>query len=195
VTARGVRSARAGLLLGVLGGAAAGSLMLLAASRPWAALAVRTPGVPAETVTVTGSDAAPLTAALALVVLAGSVAVLPTGGWVRRAVGVVVAVAAGLGGVLAFLADDQVRIALAEAVAASPAALGGGAPPTDVGLAWWRWLYVVAAAAGTVIAVTTAWRGQRWAVMGSRYDPPAATRRTTDEDPWRTLDAGRDPTT
>ncbi|MBA2455160.1 MAG: Trp biosynthesis-associated membrane protein [Nocardioidaceae bacterium] len=187
--------ARRGLTLAVLGGVAAGAVMLGSASRPWASLAVRTTGAPPDTVTVTGSGGVPLTGALALVVLAGSVAILATSGRPRRVVGVVIAVVALTAGVVAVTADAAVRSALADAVAASPAALGGAAATSGTSLSWWRWVDVAGAVAAAVVGGATAWRGHTWSVMGTRYESPAAAGAShDDDDPWHALDAGRDPT-
>jgi len=183
------------LTVAVLAGVASGGLMLLGATRPWSTIRVSAPGVPADVVTVTGSQAVPLTTALALVVLAGVLAVVPTGGRLRRAVGGVVAAAGVATALLAGLADGAVRTAVADAVARSPATLGDevaiGAPgPTS-----WRWVTVVAAVGAAGVGVATARRGHRWAVMGSRYDAPTSTAKTAaDTDAWRAIDAGEDPT-
>ena len=169
--------------------------MLLATTRPWATVLVSTPGVPADTVAVTGSQARPVTAALALVVLAGSAAIVPTGGWLRRGVGVVTGVAGLTAAVVAATADAAVRAALAEAVASSPASLGGGETTGGADLTWWRWLAVAAALAAAAVGAATARWGPSWAGMGRRYESPTASRgRSPDEDPWRAMDAGHDPT-
>ena len=169
--------------------------MLLAATQSWAEVRVSTPGVPAETVAVTGSQVAPLTAALALVVLAASAAILPTGGWLRRSVGAVMAAAGLVAAVVAATADAAVRSALAEAVASSPASLGGGAGTGGADVSWWRWLAVAAALLAAAVGAATARRGAAWAGMGRRYDSPSAPPGPAAQaDPWRALDAGQDPT-
>ena len=181
--------------IAVLAGVASGGLMLLGATRPWATVTVSTPGVPAEVVTVSGSQAVPATAAFALVVLAGSVAIVPTGGRLRRAVGGVVTAAGVAAALLAVLADDAVQTAVTQAVAASPAALGGDPAIGYPGISWWRWLTVIAAVATAAVGVWTARSGSTWAVMGNRYEVPASSSRVASErDPWRAMDAGEDPT-
>jgi len=183
------------LTIAVLGGVAAGGLMLLGATRRWVVVHVTTPEAPAAVVTVSGSQAVPLTAALALVVLAGAVAIVPTGGRLRQAVGWVVTVAGVATAVLAGLADDTVHTAATEAVARSPAALGGEPAVGAPALTWWRWLTVVAAVAAAGVGGWTARSGSAWAVMGSRYEAPASPRVIApDADPWRAMDAGEDPT-
>ena len=181
--------------IAVLAGAASGGLMLLGATRPWVTAEVSTPGVPTEVVTVSGSQAVPATAALALVVLAGAVAIVPTGGRLRRAVGGVVTAAGVTAALLAGLAGNAVRSAVAEAVAASPASLGGDPAIGDPTLSWWRWLTLIAAVAAAGVGVWTARSGSTWAVMGNRYEVPASSSRVASErDPWRAMDAGEDPT-
>jgi len=181
--------------MAVLGGVASGGLMLLGATRHWATVHVSTPAAPAAVITVSGSQAVPATAALALVVLAGAVAIVPTGGRLRQAVGWVVAVAGVATAVLAGLADDAVRTAATEAVSRSPAALGGEPAVGAPGLTWWRWLTVGAAAAATGVGGWTARSGSAWAVMGSRYEAPTSPPADApDTDPWRAMDAGEDPT-
>jgi len=184
------------LTLAVLGGVASGGAMLLAASRSWAELTLSSPAAPRDIVAVSGAEAVPLTAALALVVLAGSVAVLPTTGWLRRGIGGVVAAAALIGLVVAAGADDTVREALSVDLLASPAAAAGDLPSTaDVDVSWWRWVVVLAAASAVAMGLMTAWWGHTWAVMGGRYDAPSASADDADDaDQWRALDAGRDPT-
>jgi len=188
--------ARRMLTLAVLGGVAAGGAMLLATSRSWAELILSSPAAPRDMVAVSGAEAVPLTAALALVVLAGSVAVLPTTGWLRRGIGGVVAAAALIGLVVAAGADDTVRDALSVDLLASPTAAAGDLPSTaDVDVSWWRWVAVLAAASAVAMGLMTAWWGHTWAVMGRRYDAPSANPGDADDaDQWRALDAGRDPT-
>ena len=182
------------LTTAVLGGVASGGLVLLGATRDWATVSVTTPGAPAVVVSVSGSQALPLTTALALVVLAGAVAIVPTGGRLRRAVGAVVAAAGVATAVLAALAEDAVRTAVTEAVAESPAAVGGDPAVGELGLTWWRWVTVVGAVAAAGVGAWTARSGSVWSVMSSRYDAPTSAARTAEADPWRAVDAGEDPT-
>ena len=74
------------VLLGVVGGAAA----FFTASQPWSRVTVETEGLARDVVSVTGNEALPVVGGLALVALAGMVAVLASRGRVRTAVGVVV---------------------------------------------------------------------------------------------------------
>lgn len=168
--------------------------MLLAATRTWSSVTVSTPGAPSDTVGVSGTEAVPLLGALALVVLAGSAAVLPTAGRVRRGIGVVLAVAGMAAAVAAVTADGAVGDAVAEAVAGSPASLVAPPSAPEAGVASWRWVVVLAGVAASFVGAATAWRGHTWAVMGRRYDAPTAGAAPDEGDPWQALDAGRDPT-
>jgi uncharacterized membrane protein (TIGR02234 family) len=201
-------SDRRGLVIAIVGGLAAGGLALLGASRPWARVEIAVPGVPSSTIQVSGSSAVPWVGALTLVILAGALAIVPTGGWLRRVVGVVVSLAA-LGAAIGTLtAGPAVDDALSEQLAESPAS--GGVDDAAIVAAAdhpaWRWLTLGSSVAGIAVGLHVAGRGHRWATMGSRYDAPAARRRpesadvTAESEPaenadlWRALDEGRDPT-
>lgn len=145
-TAPAARREMAGVLA-VLGVAAAE--LLLAAGRTWvrtAADAGRLEAARAQT----GSALAPGLPALALVGLAGVVAVLATRGRLRLVVGLVVTVD-GLGAL----------------------ALALTAPPSGADTGGWRWVAVVAAVVVALAGVAIAVRGRRWPTMGGRYDAPS----------------------
>jgi uncharacterized membrane protein (TIGR02234 family) len=186
----------AALLLDLVGAAGA----LLVASQHWQTITWRrTAPLPDVTREVSGRtiDAGPT--ALALVALAGVVAVLATRGLVRRIIGVVVALA-GLGLIWRSLMS-------ADAVSASRAREIVGAPYFDIGFpppftqvethALWPVLTVVCGALVAVAGALIAWRGHRWQVMSARYETPP----TQESDPaktaatlWTKLDRGEDPT-
>lgn len=115
----------------------------------------------------TGAEAIPVARALALVALAGSVALLAARRWSRLAAGVVLAVT-GLGLVGSAVTGPafSVRTALIAA---------GG-------------LLVLAA------GLVTVGRGRAWPALGARYDAPAARRAVSPGDVWDALDRGEDPT-
>ncbi len=188
---------RHALAVAVLGGAAGGGLALLGASRPWAGVEVAARGVPATDVSVAGSSAVPWVGALALVVLSGALALVPTGGLLRRVVGAVLALAAVGVAFGVVTAGPQVHDALTAAVQAS-AASGGvdvGAVVAHADAPWWRWLSLVGSATGAVAGGWALARGHRWQTMGSRYEAPGADGPPpVERDPWRSIDAGRDPT-
>lgn len=189
----------ASAVLGCLTGAA---VVLLAAGRPWAHGEIsRGPGVPVDTVDLTGRELAPAATGLALLALAAVAAFVATRGSVRRGIGLLV-LAAGAG--LVFTAAAAGSRATAVVATAAP-----DATSIDVGLAPWPW---VAAAGGVLVAtagLVTLLRGAAWPTMSRRYDVPPAdqeVRRSTEhqsaresgsptpEDMWRDLDRGDDPT-
>jgi uncharacterized membrane protein (TIGR02234 family) len=203
---------RRALVVAILGGLAAGGLALLGVSLPWARVEIAVPGVPSSTIEVSGSNALPWVAALTLVILAGALAIVPTGGRLRRVIGAIVGLAAAGAAIGTLTAGSAIDDALSEQLAASPAS--GGVDDAAIVAAAdhpaWRWLTLGGSVAGIAVGVFVTARGDRWATMGSRYDAPAARRRgpetepddeTTEEtepaenaDLWRALDEGRDPT-
>lgn len=183
----------------VLLGLAGATLAAVAASRDWASASGSAAGVHVAA-SVKGSSSAPLGVALALVALAAWGTVLVLRGRTRRVVAVLGALASA--GVLAAVVsgyhraqDDAVRAVVAKG------GTGGAFPSSLTG-----WYYVCGAAAVlalTAFAVAVA-AAPRWPAMGSRYDAPA-TRAAADEarpsegpvaeqEMWRALDDGRDPT-
>jgi uncharacterized membrane protein (TIGR02234 family) len=178
----------------VLVGLAAGALTAVAAGRDWAS-ATGTGGGVKVSASATGSSSAPLAVALALVALAAWGVVLVLRGKVRRWVAVLGALASA--GVLATVASSGGR-ARADAVAAV-VAKGATDDGSTASLGAWFVVCAVAAAltlATFAVAVVVA---PRWPAMGSRYDAPAASPAAdsarTEQDMWRALDDGRDPTT
>jgi uncharacterized membrane protein (TIGR02234 family) len=172
---------------------------LLLASRPWQTVtAERAAPFPSIRADVTGRtlDAAPT--ALALVALAGVVAVLATRGLARRVVGAVIALA---GAGLIWRA-----IVSAGAVASGRARDLLGPPYSDVGFPLvaqaeahpvWPALTGVCGLLVAVSGVLIAWFGHRWQTMSKKYEPaparesdPARTAATL----WSKLDRGEDPT-
>jgi hypothetical protein len=57
----------------------------------------------------------------------------------------------------------------------------------------WYWLEMVSSAATVVALVLAARRARHWPAMGARYDAPGGVR-AGEQDMWRTLDEGGDPT-
>lgn len=174
----------------VLGLLVAGGAAWLAAGREWARVTLTTEGLPPDTVVVTGREALPLVAALAVVVVTSALAVLATRGVVRRVVGAVVVIVASIAAVVCLTGAGATDEALRRAVEESPA-FTGAVPDADAGP--WRLLtaipFLLAAALGVVVVVV----GARWPGMSGRYEAPAA-RRAESDDPWTALDEGRDPT-
>jgi uncharacterized membrane protein (TIGR02234 family) len=184
----------------VLVGLATAALTALAATRDWARASSEAAGIPVHA-SVTGADAAPLAAALALVALASWGVVLVLRGQARRVVATIGLLAAlgVLGSVVTSFdgaQDAAIEAALAQA---------GTERTADVAAtALTGWYYVTGACALLqAVCLAVAWvRSPRWPAMGSRYDAPTAggarpsapTVPTSQEEMWRALDEGRDPT-
>ena len=193
VTARG-RRLYAPVVLGTL---AAGGLAFLALGRTWERARVAADGLPSDVVTVSGSDAYPLASALALVVVTAAIAVLATGGRVRRGVGALVVVAS-VGAIVAMVdGRSALDSALSDAVTASPAFTGGRicrAHDHVVGPGRHRWPSWSPRCSGR-----SWWPSRRggppWAAATTHR--PRLRRRSapeTEADIWKALDEGRDPT-
>jgi uncharacterized membrane protein (TIGR02234 family) len=207
--------------LGLVLGAVGAGVVLLSVRQGWAHVSTPAPApLPASVVSVSGQDLVPLAGALALAALASLAAVIATRRLARRlagllmaAFGVVITVAvclplaaADVRGAARVTAVSQAGSATAGGAAGvSPGAVpGGGAAPgvTAVGhvtmtAALWR----PAAVAGALIIVAAGllvfWRGARWAVMSSRYEPPEQGGRKPVADSaelWDALSSGADPT-
>lgn len=173
--------------------------MFLAASRTWGSGRVSAEGLPSDAITVTGSEAHPLVAALALVVAAAGLAVLSTRGRLRQGIGVLTVVSAVIILVVVVSGRGGTEDAFTQAVAESTAFTGSNAP--EMNHTWWPWgvaaLSVVAAALG---GLTIAF-GRVWPTMSGRYEAPQATKQPdvdaaedAGSDVWKAIDEGRDPT-
>ncbi|MEU4579377.1 Trp biosynthesis-associated membrane protein [Nonomuraea sp. NPDC023979] len=168
-------------------------LVLLAASRPWAA-GVREAGAAAELVAPTGGDLGPALTPLALAGLAGVVAVLATKGAGRRLMGALLALcglaagaatwaATGADGVVDWLRERNV--------------LAGTAGLTWDDVVVWPVLCGLGAALVLAGGLAVVVRGGRWAGMSARYErDPGRAPRAADGDRalWDALDRGDDPT-
>jgi uncharacterized membrane protein (TIGR02234 family) len=190
------RAFAAALLLDLLGAGAA----LLVSARHWQTITTPRPApLHDDVLQITGRsvDAAPT--ALALVALAGVVAVLATRATPRRVVGAVL--------FLAGLALVWRAIASAGAVSTGRARslvsdrhttvdLTGVTPQVVTHTGW----ATLTAICGLFVAVSgglVAWRGHRWRVMSARYEAPADPARDQARAAttmWSALDRGEDPT-
>lgn len=177
-------------------GLAAAAGTLLAVSRPWVEATSRPAGLPAIEVSLSGADLVPVAAALGFVVLAAFGAVVATRGWVRRAVGVVIAAGAAV-----ILAAAVGVGSTADAVEAELAAVGWGGGAYDTSATPWRWLAAGLAAVCVVAGVVVVRQAAAWPAMGARYDAPdrgAAPATPVDSwseaDVWKAIDHGHDPT-
>jgi uncharacterized membrane protein (TIGR02234 family) len=184
------------LLLDLIGAAGA----LLVATRHWQTVTTPRPApLRDDVLDLSGRtvDAAPT--ALALVALAGVVAVLATRGVARRVVGLILALA-GAGLIWqAVAAADAVSAARARSLVSEHHATVAvsSAVPRVVTHPVWPALTVVAGVLVLGAGLLVAWRGHRWQVMSTRYEA----RPSQDSDPartaatlWTELDRGADPT-
>jgi len=177
----------------VLGLLATGAIALFAVTRAWASATVRTPGLPTDQVSVSGVDAAPILAGLAVLIVAAALGVVAAGGWLRQLVGLLIAAVAGLAAVRA-LTLDAGGAPLGRALKDSPAYIGGVNP--SVNGAAWPWIAALAFAVACALGVVVAMRGRAWPRMSARYErkDPAAVDPTDEADLWRAQDEGQDPT-
>lgn len=181
----------------VLGLLVVGAVALYAVTRTWLSATVATPGLPADRVTVSGHDAAPVLVAIALVVAAGGLAVVAAGGWLRQLIGLIIA---GLS-VLAAVAAYRVEAGgppLAEALTSSPAFVGS--VPRQVDHQAWQTVAWLAFLMACVLGLVVAGCSRSWPRLGRRYASPSEARGPVtgdDADPadvWKAFDEGRDPT-
>jgi len=177
----------------VLGLLAAGAAGLFAVTRVWASATVRTPGLPTDQVSVSGVDAAPILAGLAVVIVAAALGVVAAGGWLRQLIGLLIAAVAGFAALRA-LTLNVGGAALGRALKDSPAYIGGVSP--SVSDAAWPWLAALAFAIASGLGVVVAVRGGAWPRMSARYEreAPAAAESVDEADLWRAQDQGQDPT-
>lgn len=179
----------------LLAGAAGAVVVLFAVREQWAQ-AVFSPPKPltSEVVNVSGTDLVPVAGGLGLAALAALVGVIATRGWVRRAVGALLALfGAGAGAAVLTRVSDQTVLSVAVGKVASPgsAALSGAAGSTTGGSsggsalvltgdnghaimtgAPWQAAVIIGALLIFAAGVATALRGQDWPVMSARYDAP-----------------------
>jgi len=183
------------LVLDLLGSGGA----LLVSTRDWQTLRVSRPAPLHDVVLgVNGRavDSAPT--ALALVALAGVVAVLATRGIARRAVGGVLVVAGAVLVWRAVRAADAVGAGRARTLLAEhrrSVDLTGGHPAVTTH-ALWPVLTVLAGLLIVAGGALVAWRGARWQAMSPRYDAPDPEQQSvrTATTMWTALDRGHDPT-
>jgi uncharacterized membrane protein (TIGR02234 family) len=184
------------LVLDVVGAGVA----LLLSLQSWQTVTTARAGRAADVLDVSGRSVDGAYPALALVALAGVVAVLATRRVLRRAVGVLIALAgAGLvwRAVTAFSPVGAVRARALVRSKHETVSTAGVVPHVDVHPLW----PVLSLVCGVLVlasGVLIAWRGQRWQVMSARYEAtPAA---ASDDQAkaaatlWRALDEGEDPT-
>ncbi|GAA1071273.1 hypothetical protein GCM10009642_00500 [Nocardiopsis metallicus] len=178
--------------------AAGAALMLAASGRIWATGELSSPGpVAAVPVDITGTDLTGALSGLGWAGLAGIAGLYAARSWMRRVVGLLIAVC-GVFALTSLWSATRPGV-LADAVLAlatdtAGAAQGAGAPELHApGPAM--------GAAGAVLLILTGLiavvRAPAWPGMGNRYDRDAAPRprqAQTPADLWKSLDAGEDPT-
>jgi uncharacterized membrane protein (TIGR02234 family) len=175
------------VLLG-LGGAA---LAAVAGTKDWVHASGDAAGTRVEAA-AKGSESAPLVVALALVALAAWGVVLVVRGRARQIVAAVGALAI-LGALVAALTT------LGAARHGALAALRGKGltgTATDTAVTGWYVTVLVASVIALAAFAVAVGKAPRWPSMGSRYDAPGArdTEPATEQDMWRALDEGHDPT-
>jgi len=174
----------------VLAGLVGAATAAVAGSREWATAQGEAAGLPVEE-SVSGAESQPLVASLALVALATWGVLLVVRGRVRRLVAAV-----GLAASAGALVSVVVGFGSVQDDALGAAVDRGATGDTFVtGLSAWYYLAGVGATLAVVALAVAVLRSPGWPAMGSRYDAPAArTSEDTDQDMWRALDEGRDPT-
>jgi uncharacterized membrane protein (TIGR02234 family) len=185
---------------------------LLASTRTWQTVTIARPApLPADVLPVDGRtvDAAPT--ALALVALAGVVAVLATRGAVRRVVGALLVVDGALLLWRALGAMSAVGVGRARTLVTSRHGTVDAAAvvPQVSTHGVWAVLTLLCAVLVVAAGALIAWRGHRWQSLSSRYEraAPAASAASAASDEeaersaaraaasmWTSLDRGDDPT-
>lgn len=182
------------LVAQVVGAAA----LLLLATREWQTVRTARPRpFGADVLGLSGRTVDGAITALALVALAGVVAVIATSGIARRVVGALVAVA-GL------LAIWRVIGAMSAVSAARAATLVRAAHPQVTGTPHvavhpvWAVLSLLAAVLVGGAGLVTAWFGARWRGLSARYErrpvDPEQARARAEASLWTALESGEDPT-
>lgn len=161
----------------------------LGLGRAWGIVDLTSEGLPSDTLRITGTDAVPLATALAVVLVTSALGVLATRGRGRQVLGVLVLLAGLVGAGLSASSSSAVAAAARRAAEQSPAYTGQQIPAAD-GTAW-PFVVAVAFLLCAALGVLVVRHARRWPAMGGRYDAPSA---RVDDDPWKALDEGRDPT-
>jgi len=172
--------------------------ILLVATREWQTITtVRQHPFADDVVGVSGRTVDGAITALALVALAGVVAVIATKGAARRVIGGLVALSgvALLWRIVAAMpavTDGRAR----ELVRAAHPQVAG--PPHVTTHPIWAALSLIGAVLVVAAGLLIAWRGGRWAGLSARYDraavDPEQSRARADASMWTALERGDDPT-
>ena len=155
-------------LLAILGGA----LGLLSTSQTWAWAVVTSPVSGARVpVTVTGKDAAQVVVALALVALAGGVALLLARRLGRWLIGLLLVLGGAAGAASAATSAGTPSDAVGEKAQGIVGAVG--TTLTDTSVTAWPWVAVVGGLLVVVAGGLAVVRARRWAVGGARFEATA----------------------
>ncbi len=156
----------AAVLLALLGAV----LALLSASRPWVHAVVTDPVLGRTTVTASGRQAAAVVPAVALVALAGGVALLLSRVIGRRVTGVLLVLAGAAAAAASVSTVRSPDAGIADLVGRALATVGS--TDAQVSVTAWPWVAVVGGAlvvcAGTLAVV----QARRWGTPRSRYESP-----------------------
>lgn len=181
---------------------------LLVGGRTWQTITTSRPRPLSDDVLdVSGRTVDSASTALALVALAGVVAVLATRGLLRRVIGAIIALA-GVGLVWrAVESFDAIGVGRARRLVTDRhKTIGGTAVPPRIEVhTVWPVLLLVCGVFVLLAGVLIAWRGQRWGAMSARYENRAvaenAAQAAAEANPqkaaaslWTALDRGEDPT-
>jgi uncharacterized membrane protein (TIGR02234 family) len=188
------RAGRRELTAAALGCLLASGLVLVAVGRPWVRFTVGTATGLDVRSTATGHDLAAASSALALVVLAGVVALPAT----RRVSRVIVGGLMVLAGAGIVVATQTSAVDPSAAVASRAGQVAGlhGAKAADVAASGWPWVVLTGGLLAVVVGVVTVVRSRRWPSMGRRYETGRTSRPESSGEAsmWDRLDEGDDPT-
>jgi uncharacterized membrane protein (TIGR02234 family) len=174
--------------------------VLLLVGRTWQRVTVsRDPPLPAALVDLSGRDLQAVVAAVALIALAGVVAIAATRGLGRRLVGVALAVSGAVICWRSAVALSAIGAAQARASVPSGVGIDRSSQPRIAIVAQWPLLTVACGVLIALAGVLTVVFAPRWSAMATRYEAPTAAARrdgpATDIALWTALDRGEDPTT
>jgi uncharacterized membrane protein (TIGR02234 family) len=176
----------------VLLGLATAAMAAVASAKPW--IGSTSGGGDASLTALDAGTRYPLASAVSLVLLASWGVLLVTRGRVRR-VFAVVALVAAVGLVVCVVAAHTT---LPDSAASSFDQLMGRSQ--DQGFTGWFWTAAVSSVLAVVPAALAVRLVPTWPEMGSRYDAPATREQAAEPEPtgeqdlWKALDEGRDPT-
>lgn len=185
-----------GLSIAAAGCVLAGAVVVLTGGRAWLRFTVVEAPLPDLRATLSGHAVASAAVPLALVVLAGAIALPATRRVGRRLTGVLL-VLAGLGIVVGCV---HVLAAPASVAAAQAVRLAGrtGVPASMVSVTAWPWLALVGGVIAMLVGSATLRWGAAWPAMGRRYEagrrPAPRAAEVAEASMWDRLDKGDDPT-